>query len=135
MQSLDELKIESTSNIVILTGNTVKKLGVDNYRLMKDCDALISDYSSAAFDYLQCNKPIAYDFSDIQNYKIGLCVNNPKEYMAGDYIECFDDLKAFIQEILDDKDSFYDKRQILRKRIFDYYDGNNCKRAVELLGL
>lgn len=135
MQSLDELKIESRSNIVILTGDTVKKLGVDNYRLMKDCDALISDYSSAAFDYLQCNKPIAYDFSDIQNYKIGLCVKNPDEYMAGSYIECFDDMIIFIQEILDGRDRFYEKRQTLRERIFDYYDGNNCKRAVEFLGI
>lgn len=87
MQDISDLKIKSVSNIRVLTGNDVKKLTVDNYRLMKDCDALISDYSSAAYDFLQCNKSIAYDFSDIQDYKLGLSVDNPEDYMAGHYIK------------------------------------------------
>ncbi len=133
MQNLEDLKIRNASNICVLTGKTVKKLSVDNYRLMKDCDALISDYSSAAFDFLHCNKPIAYDFSDIHSYKLGLCVKNPHEYMAGNYIKSVKDLMQFIQEVSENNDSHYEERQVLRRKIFDYYDGDNCKRAIELL--
>lgn len=135
MQDISDLKIKSVSNIRVLTGNDVKKLTVDNYRLMKDCDALISDYSSAAYDFLQCNKSIAYDFSDIQDYKLGLSVDNPEDYMAGHYIKNTNDMISFISDILNDIDRFYEKRQILRKKIFDYYDGNNSQRAVKLLGI
>lgn len=135
MQDIENLRIKSTSNICVLTGNDVKRLMVDNYRLMKDCDALISDYSSAAYDFLQCNKPIAYDFSDIQGYKVGLSVKNPEDYMAGHYIKDFNDMISFISDILNGVDCYYEKRQILRNKIFDYYDGNNSQRAAKLLGI
>lgn len=134
-QDLSDLKIRSMSNISVLTGMEVKKLEVDNYRLMRECDALISDYSSAAYDFLQCNKPIAYDFSDVQDYQLGLSVENVEDYMAGHYIESFDDLLSFFDDVLNNKDPYFKERQILRKKIFDYYDGNNSQRAVELLGI
>ena len=134
-QDLSDLKIRSMSNISVLTGMEVKKLEVDNYRLMRDCDALISDYSSAAYDFLQCNKPIAYDFSDVQDYQLGLSVENIEDYMAGHYIESFDDLLSFFDDVLNNKDPYFKERQILREKIFDYYDGNNSQRAVELLGI
>ena len=100
---------------------------------MKDCDALISDYSSAAYDFLQCNKPIAYDFSDVEDYKLGLVVEDPKDYLAGHFIKELKDLFVFIDDISIESDPYYNERQILRKKIFDFYDGDNCKRAVELL--
>lgn len=132
-QDLSDLQVEEMTNIRILTGLTVKELGVDNYRLMKDCDALISDYSSAAYDFLQCNKPIAYDFSDVEDYKLGLVVEDPKDYLAGHFIKELKDLFVFIDDISIESDPYYNERQILRKKIFDFYDGDNCKRAVELL--
>ena len=132
-QDLSDLEVEEMTNIRILTGTTVKELGVDNYRLMKDCDALISDYSSAAYDFLQCNKPIAYDFSDVEDYKLGLVVEDPKDYLAGHFIKELKDLFVFIDDISIESDPYYNERQILRKKIFDFYDGDNCKRAIELL--
>lgn len=44
MQDMSTVKVHSTENIIVLTGETIKKLDVDNCRLMKDVDALISDY-------------------------------------------------------------------------------------------
>lgn len=133
MQDISDLGIGDMSNIKVLTGETVKELEVDNYRLMKDCDALISDYSSAAYDFLHRNKPIAYDFSDIEDYKRGLCVENPLDYIAGDILKTQEDFFSFIQKIGQGVDDYYNERQILRRKIFDYYDGDNCRRAVELL--
>lgn len=135
MQDLEDLKVTDRSNIRVLTGKRVKELGIDNYRLMKDCDALISDYSSAAYDFLYRNGPIAYDFSDVANYKLGLCVEDPEEYMAGDKIMNVEDLSRFLHEVAEGEDPFYEKRQALRKKIFDYYDGESSRRAVELLGI
>ena len=37
--------------------------------LLEFSDALITDYSSISFDYLLTNKPIIYNFFDIEEYK------------------------------------------------------------------
>ena len=50
-QNLETLMIKDTGNIKVLTGDRVKALNVDNIALMKDVDALVSDYSSAAYDF------------------------------------------------------------------------------------
>ena len=60
MQDLSDLKAIEMTNITILTGNDVKKKNIDNYRLMSCCDAMISDYSGAAYEFLQLDRPIAY---------------------------------------------------------------------------
>lgn len=116
MQDFSNLGIFDMSNIKVLTGVTVKSLGIDNYRLMKDCDAMISDYSSVSYDFLHRNKPIAFDFSDLNSYKLGLNVENPKEFIAGDIIENVRDLFTFIEDVAENRDSYYERRQLLRKK-------------------
>ena len=76
MQDLTTVKIKDMSNILVLDANTVKQRGVDNYHLMKDVDALISDYSSAAYDFLHADKPIAYTLDDAEDYKLGFLFEN-----------------------------------------------------------
>lgn len=83
MQDLTTVKIKDMSNILVLDANTVKQRGVDNYHLMKDVDALISDYSSAAYDFLHADKPIAYTLDDAEDYKLGFLFENPLDYMPG----------------------------------------------------
>ena len=50
-QKIDKLITEHFSNIIILTGDDAKKLNIDNYKLLKNVDALISDYSSIVYTY------------------------------------------------------------------------------------
>lgn len=135
MQDLRDLKVTETPNIRILTGVSVKTLGVDNYRLMKDCDAMLSDYSSAAYDFLYLDRPIAYDLSDLSDYRIGLCVDDPQNYMAGPVIRGMEDLYAFLSDLAAGRDRFAEARQALRRKLFDYTDADNCRRAADLLGL
>ena len=59
MQDTSKIRIRSTNNIVVLDGNTVKELGIDNYRLMVDTDAMITDYSSSGNAYEETT--ILYD--------------------------------------------------------------------------
>lgn len=134
-QDLKVLKVGDLSNIKVLTGETVKIKGIDAYRLMKDVDGLISDYSSAAYDFLHVNKPIAYDFSDIESYSRGIVVEDPHEMMAGYEIRKLSDMYVFIDDIGSDTDLYYSERQELFDRLFKYHDGNSCRRIAELLGL
>lgn len=132
-QELSSLKITSKSNIIVLTADDVKNKGVNNYRLYKDMDAMISDYSTSSFDFLNLNRPICYDFSDFEHYKLGLIMNNPDEFMPGVKITDFAGLLAFLQDVSDGNDRYVKARENLISNLFEHHDGNSCKRIVEYL--
>lgn len=135
MQDLDNLKIYNTSNIQVLDATSVKKLGIDTYRLMSCSDGLISDYSDVAYAYLQLNRPIAYVLSDAKDYKLGFVVDDISTLMAGPQIYNLDDLYGFFSDILQSHDSYEQRRTELRDYIYEYHDTNNCKRLADFLGL
>ena len=135
MQDLTQIKVKSLSNILVLDGSSVKRLGVDNYRLMKDIDALISDYSSVAYDFLHTGKPLAYTMDDVKDYKLGLIVSSPEELMAGPIIYNSNDFLKFIEDVIQGNDIYKEKRQLLFNKVFKYHDGNSSKRLAEFLNL
>lgn len=135
MQDLSDLRICDLSNIKVLTGKNVKELDIDNYKLMKCADALISDYSGAAFEYLQLNRPLGYVLDDIKEYKIGFVVDDIHDLMAGHEIYTIEDLKKFIVDVVEDNDIYKERRKKLRDYIYKYHDGNSSKRLVKLLEL
>lgn len=134
-QDLSNLGIKKLSNIIVLTANDVKKLNVDNYRLMKCTDALISDYSGAAYDYLQLNKPIAYVLDDMNEYKIGFVVDDIHKLIAGQEIYNIEDMMKFIKDVSDENDIYKDKREEIKNYIYEFNDGNSCERLAKLLKL
>lgn len=134
-QDLENLKIKDESNIKVLTGETVKKLKIDNYALMKCADALISDYSGAAYEYLQLNRPIGYVLDDMNDYIAGFVVEDIHTLIAGAEIYNFEQLEAFIVNVVSENDSFKERRENLRDYIYEYHDANSSKRLAELLGL
>lgn len=135
MQDLTKIKLKSYSNIIVLDGNKVKELDVDNYRLMKDTDALISDYSSVTFDYLHLNRPIAYTLDDKDEYKNGFIVENPETLMAGPQLFTIEDFYSFIIDVVKEKDSYAVRRKELFDTVFKYHDGNSCQRLSQHMGI
>ena len=134
-QDLENLKIKDESNIKVLTGETVKKLKIDNYALMKCADALISDYSGAAYEYLQLDRPIGYVLDDMNDYIAGFVVEDIHTLIAGAEIYNFEQLESFIVNVVSENDSFKERRENLRDYIYEYHDANSSKRLAELLGL
>lgn len=132
MQDISALKISDMSNIKVLTGKTVKELNIDNYLLMKDVDALISDYSSIAFDYLLLNRPLAYVLSDVESYR-GFAMVNPKDYMPGEHIYTLEDFTKFILDLAQKNDTYSEHRMRLISHLFEYTDGNSCERLANYL--
>lgn len=135
MQDMTNFNLKSTENIKVLTGKDVKKLKIDNYRLMSSVDALISDYSSAAYDFLHCNKPIAYMHDDEKNYKLGYIVKDPHTMMAGDEIFTYDELIMYIKNVINGIDLYTDKRKELLEWLFKYQDDKSCERLANFLKL
>ena len=135
MQDLETVKIRDMSNIKVLDGNSVKALGIDNYRLMKDTDALISDYSSVAYDYLHLDRPIGFTMDDANSYKLGFIIEDPKELIGGQIINSGDDFLKFINDVLEGRDLYREKRHEVFDKVFKFHDGNSSKRLIDFLNL
>lgn len=135
MQDLSMVKLQNLSNITVLDINAVKRMGIDTYRLMKDVDALISDYSSSAYDFLHLNRPIGFTMDDVKEYKLGLVFDDPFDYMPGQIIYNEDDFMEFVKNVVSGRDSFVSKRKKVFDLIFKYHDGESSKRLAEYLGL
>ncbi len=134
MQDADTYKdLKSTHNIKVLTGTDVKRLNIDNSRLLNCADALLSDYSSAAYNFLLLNRPLGFVLSDLKDYKIGLCVDNPEFFLAGHEIYNFDDFVAFFEDVAADRDEYKQKRETLLPWLYKYRDGRSCERLLEFL--
>lgn len=128
-------KLKNRSNILVITPQKERELNLDKYNLMKYTDALISDYSSVSFEYLPLNNPIGYVISDIDNYKIGFIMDNPKDYMVGDLIVTYRELVNFIDNISNNIDKYKNKRLKLLNYIYKYKDGKSCERLIRFLGI
>lgn len=135
MQDINDLKIYDKSNIKVLTGEIVKQIRVDIYRLMSCCDAMVSDYSGAAYEFMQLDRPLAYVLSDVNDYKLGFVVDDIETLMAGKEIYNYKDLEDFINDIALEKDEYKEKREKLRNLFYKYHDTDNCKRIVEFMDL
>lgn len=135
MQYIGDLKIFDMSNIVVLTACSAKEKKIDNYRLLRCTDALISDYSGVAYEYLQLDKPIGYVLDDEKEYKLGFVIEDIDRLMAGNKIYDYNDLCTFIKDVCDEKDHYKQERQQLRDYIYKYSDGKSCQRLATFLKL
>ena len=126
-------ELSNYDNIIILDGMLAKKKNIDNYRLLKSVDALISDYSSIVYSFLLLNKPIGFVLEDINEYKLGFSVENPDEYLVGDKIYELEQFLSFIRNVVDDRDGYAVQRESLIKKLYSYNDGNSCQRIIEFM--
>ena len=128
-------KLKDMSNIFVLTGERTKELKLDIYDLIKETDALLSDYSSIAFQYLLLNRPIGFVLSDIDYLNSGLSVDNPEFYLTGHKIYSFDDLMNFIETVRNEKDDYINDRTALVEWLYVSHDGTSCKQLADFLHL
>lgn len=103
------------------------------YPWLADADLLITDYSSVAFDFLLCNKPVLHFMYDIDQYaKVrGQFAIDKEDFIAGSTAETFAQLLE--QMALDlESDRFAAKRQALRQK-FSMVNTESCPVLIEYL--
>ncbi|OPJ64515.1 putative CDP-glycerol:glycerophosphate glycerophosphotransferase [Clostridium chromiireducens] len=134
-QRLSVYDLNQYDNIKFVLSQTLLDKNINLYELMKDTDALISDYSSVSFDYMLLNKPIAYAIDDMKEYKLGFAMDNPLEFMPGHHLLTKNDLFNFISDIANTEDRYKEKRKEICDFVHKYQDGENSKRVIEFLGI
>lgn len=135
-QNMNYVESFNKSNIITLTNKDLDEHDINLYSFMGECDALITDFSSVYFDYLLCDKPIAFELTDKEKFEkgIGFVFDKPFDYMPGDKIFGIDDFIKFVNDIGNGKDTFKEERREFTKKCHKYVDGNSSKRVYEYFG-
>lgn len=125
------------SHIHLIENEDLVRLDIPVNRLLGQADALISDYSSAAVDYMLLDRPIAFMLEDVEEYEQsrGFVFNNIREWMPGKEIFAFEDVCVFVREVAENQDTTMEKRRMLRDRMHKYRDDHNCQRILEEFGI
>jgi len=133
IQDVSKLKAESLSNIKIINDNYLREKDVDLCEFYKVIDALITDYSSVYYDFLQLDKPVGFTLDDYDDYKKtkGFIVDNMKDYMAGEKIYNMKELYNFFDDLANNKDNYKKQRGEMKKLFHKYSDDKSSKRFVE----
>lgn len=125
------------SNIIILDNMYLVDRDLIINRLLASVDALISDYSSVAVDFLNTDKPIAFTLDDVEEYKNsrGFVFDNIRDWLPGKEIFDFEDFCDYVKEIAEGEDSTRNKRHNIAAKMLKFRDNQNCKRIVEALNI
>ena len=125
LQSIYEYRGTDLSNIIFADDEYLNKEEIELYELLGQTDALITDYSSVAIDYMLTDKPIAYTLDDYDRYEDarGWSFENVKDFMPGHHIYNIDELKVFINDIAKGNDPHKEWRHRVKDEAHTYIDG------------
>ena len=103
------------------------------YPWLADADLLITDYSSVAFDFLLCNKPVLHFMYDIDQYARvrGQFAIGKEDFIAGSVAENFGQwLEQMALDLTSDR--FAEKRQALQHK-FSMVNTEACPVLIDYL--
>lgn len=135
LEDVSFIDATSTTNIRIIKDEDLQKAGIQLYQLIGKTDALLTDFSSVAYDYMLLNKPIGYMVSEKNNYSRGFIIENIEEEMPGEKINNLKDLENFLLNVKDGIDLYKEKRDIIKNKFFVYQNSDNCERLLKLLNI
>ncbi len=127
--------IDGCQNIRIVTDEQLRTAGLQTNELLACSDALITDYSTVYYDYLLTGRPIALSDDDTEEYEKtrGFYCDEIKNLLVGEKLSCPDDLIAFAENVLKDKDELKEKREEVSKLIHPYYKPGITAEIGELI--
>ena len=127
------IKDYQCNNIAVLPHSALLENDLIINRLLASADAMISDYSSAAVDFLVLDRPLAFTLDDVEEYENsrGFVFENIREWLPGKEVFDYNDFCQFIQEIADGQDTTKEKRGKVSEKMLKYRDNQNCRRIVE----
>ena len=125
------------SNIYLLENKDFDNSECEFYEMLGQADALLSDYSSVAIDFMLLDRPLGYVIDDIGEYdsRRGFHVDDPLKFMPGHHISNFEELKVFLKDIENGADVYREERHKINNVLNKYQDGANCKRVLDAVGI
>lgn len=103
------------------------------YTLLAETDVLITDYTSTYFDFLHRDKPVIFNFYDLEKYEElrGLSYQPIECIAAGHTITNAQQMIDAISSILNGHDPYKDKRNEIHRLFNFHHDGNSAERISQ----
>lgn len=125
------------TNIQLVENSDLLKNDLHVYQILCYADALISDYSSVAVDYLVMDRPIAFTLDDFDSYESerGFDWPDVKPHLPGKELYNYDEMFDYMKSVLSGVDPGLEKRRSLSESMMKYNDGRSSKRVLETFGI
>ncbi len=135
-------KLHSAQNVSVIDGKLPD--GILLYQsncyyglceLMQRADCLITDYTSAYFDFILLDRPVLFNFYDYKLYEEtrGFTYDPLEPLLAGDI---FCDEESFFEKLhntINSADIYAEKRGFVRKMMHKYTDTNSSERICHFV--
>ncbi len=130
-------KMLGYSNVCLIENSALIEKDIQINRILGYADALISDYSSVAVDYLVLDRPVAFTLDDMETYEKerGFFWQDVKPHLPGKEIYNFDEFFGFISDVASGKDPGVEKRHSICDEMQKYHDDRNSERVFRALGI
>ncbi len=124
------------TNILHMDNAKLRGEDVNLYEFLAKTDALLTDYSSVAVDYLLLDKPMGFILCDFEEYDRvrGWCYDNVRDYMPGHHIYTKEDLRGFIGDIASGRDGHAADRAAVRPELQTESD-SYCRDILDHFGI
>ncbi|KLK87738.1 hypothetical protein SZ63_08945 [Methanoculleus sediminis] len=131
----DAFQAYNGEHIHILLNDGLRKAGNTIYDFLNAVDILVTDYSSAYFDYLHLNRPIVFHVPDIDDYRKqrGFILEPFHDWAPGEVSTSIDELIEALTNSFTDQDRWKPERIRLRRLVFRHADGFACERVCRLI--
>lgn len=132
-----DINCKSLSSIKCLWNRDLSAAGVALYEFVRDCDALITDYSSIYCDYLLLDRPICFTVDDLNQYSAtrGFSFGDVTSLMPGPHVSGLDGLIAFLDELASGIDRYSKDRHRVNEFFNSGVTRNNCEVLASMCGL
>lgn len=110
-----------------------EQININLHEIFKMSDFLITDYSSAFYDFLCLNRPVLYYMYDYDKYikTRGLWIDPIEPFIAGPLLTSFEALIDAIRKNLNGSDDYVAKRKFVRDMVDKNQDGYSAERIKE----
>ena len=137
MQSLEKYNLVEMDHFLLMSDNDFKSKGMDLYKFMTQCDAMITDYSSIYWDFLVLDRPIGFTEDDAEDYGKGrgFIMDDPEKYKPGMKLVSMADFYKFVNDLAVGIDGYKKQRKEMNAYGNPVTDGQSCKRALECVGI
>ena len=132
-QDENQINTVGFSNIVVIRHEDLFVADIQINQLLAYADALISDYSSVAVEFMNLNRPMAFTLDDVEEYQQsrGFVFEDIQNYLPGKEIYNVEDFMIFVNEIIEKKDCTKEKRQKLINEMHTFHDDKSSERFVK----
>lgn len=136
-QRIADVALLNLSNIKVLVQEDIERTRYQINSLLALSDALISDFSSVAVDYMLLDRPIAFTLDDENLYQEsrGFVFEDLHSNLPGTTIFSYEDFVRFFQAIAQGDDPDKEKRHKLMSKMHSHQDGCIRQRILERIGL